>query len=236
MRLQKYMAHAGVASRRKCEEIIAQGRVKVNGEIIDTQGYIVEEGDRVTVDGKRIRPVRRNTYILMNKPRGIVSSAKDNKDRQTVLDLLAPNIRARLYPVGRLDMDSSGLILLTDDGELTERLLHPKYEIEKTYKVTVTGLVTEEDAQALSAGVKLNDGMTAPGEFKILEHRNKKTRLECTIREGRNRQIRRMFESLGYEVIQLERIAFGPLSIRGLGKGDYRPLREKEIRMLKSWK
>lgn len=131
MRLQKYMAHAGVASRRKCEEIIAEGRVKVNGEVVDTQGYIVEEGDRVTVDGKKVRPVKRNTYILMNKPRGIVSSAKDNKDRQTVLDLLSSDIRARLYPVGRLDMDSSGLILLTDDGELTERLLHPKYEIEK---------------------------------------------------------------------------------------------------------
>lgn len=236
MRLQKYMAHAGVASRRKCEEIIAEGRVKVNGEVVDTQGYIVEEGDRVIVDGKKVRPVKRNTYILMNKPRGIVSSAKDNKARQTVLDLLSSDIRARLYPVGRLDMDSSGLILLTDDGELTERLLHPKYEIEKTYKVTVNGLVSEEEAKELSKGVKLKDGMTAPGEFKIIEHRNKKTRLECTIREGRNRQIRRMFESLGYEVIQLERIAFGPLKITGLGKGDYRPLREKEIRSLKSWK
>ena len=236
MRLQKYMAHAGVASRRKCEEIIAEGRVKVNGEVVDTQGYIVEEGDRVTVDGKKVWPVKRNTYILMNKPRGIVSSAKDNKDRQTVLDLLSSDIRARLYPVGRLDMDSSGLILLTDDGELTERLLHPKYEIEKTYKVTVNGLVTEEEAKELSKGVKLKDGMTAPGEIKIIEHRNKKTRLECTIREGRNRQIRRMFESLGYEVIQLERIVFGPLKITGLGKGDYRPLREKEIRSLKSWK
>lgn len=236
MRLQKYMAHAGVASRRKCEEIIAEGRVKVNGEVVDTQGYKVEEGDRVTVDGKKVWPVKRNTYILMNKPRGIVSSAKDNKDRQTVLDLLSSDIRARLYPVGRLDMDSSGLILLTDDGELTERLLHPKYEIEKTYKVTVNGLVSEEEAKELSKGVKLKDGMTAPGEFKIIEHRNKKTRLECTIREGRNRQIRRMFESLGYEVIQLERIAFGPLKITGLGKGDYRTLREKEIRSLKSWK
>lgn len=174
MRLQKYMAHAGVASRRKCEEIIAEGRVKVNGEVVDTQGYIVEEGDRVTVDGKKVWPVKRNTYILMNKPRGIVSSAKDNKDRQTVLDLLSSDIRARLYPVGRLDMDSSGLILLTDDGELTERLLHPKYEIEKTYKVTVNGLVTEEEAKELSKGVKLKDGMTAPGEFKIIEHRNKK--------------------------------------------------------------
>lgn len=152
------------------------------------------------------------------------------------MDLLSSDIRARLYPVGRLDMDSSGLILLTDDGELTERLLHPKYEIEKTYKVTVNGLVTEEEAKELSKGVKLKDGMTAPGEFKIIEHRNKKTRLECTIREGRNRQIRRMFESLGYEVIQLERIAFGPLKITGLGKGDYRTLREKEIRSLKSWK
>ena len=236
MRLQKYMAHAGVASRRKCEEIIAEGRVKVNGEVVDTQGYIVEEGDRVTVDGKKVWPVKRNTYILMNKPRGVVSSAKDNKDRQTVLDLLSSDIGARLYPVGRLDMDSSGLILLTDDGELTERLLHPKYEIEKTYKVTVNGLVSEEEATKLSKGVKLKDGMTAPGEFKIIEHRNKKTRLECTIREGRNRQIRGVFESLGYEVIQLERIAFGPLKITGLGKGDYRPLREKEIRSLKSWK
>lgn len=236
MRLQKYMAHAGVASRRKCEEIIAAGRVSVNGKVIDIQGYQVKAGDKVEVDGRRVRPVQRQTYLLLNKPRGVVSTVKDNKGRKTVLDLVKSDVRKRIYPVGRLDMDSSGLILLTDDGELTERLLHPRYGVEKTYRVTVRGTVDESIAEQLSKGVQLEDGLTAPASFKILEYRNKKTRLECKIREGRNRQIRRMFEAKGYEVLELERIAFGPLKITGLGKGDYRPLREKEIRMLKTWR
>ncbi|MDD7362923.1 MAG: pseudouridine synthase [Firmicutes bacterium] len=237
MRLQKYMAHAGVASRRKCEEIIAEGRVAVNGTTIDTQGYQVEPGDTVTVDGKKIRPVRHYTYILLNKPRGVVSTAKDNKGRKTVLDVVSRDFRGkRLYPVGRLDMDSSGLLLLTDDGELTEKLLHPRYEMEKTYRVTVKGRVDKESVQNLSRGIELDDGPTAPASFKILDYRNDKTRLECKIHEGRNRQIRRMFEKEGHEVVQLERVAFGPLKLGDLGKGQYRPLRDKEIRMLKSWK
>lgn len=236
MRLQKYMAHAGVASRRKCEEIIDAGRVKINGETVTEQGMKVEEDDRVTVDGKLLRLPKTNHYILLNKPRGVVSTADDNKGRKTVLDLVPLRKGRRLYPVGRLDMDSSGLLLLTDDGELTQRLLHPKYELEKTYRVTVKGIVDEETAHKLSSGIELNDGMTAPANFKILEHRNAKTRMEVVIHEGRNRQIRRMFEAVGAEVVELERIQMGPLKLGMLGKGEYRPLREKEIRVLKSWK
>lgn len=236
MRLQKFMAHAGVASRRKCEEIIEAGRVKVNGETVTEQGVQVEENDKVTVDGKPLRIPKSNHYILLNKPRGVVSTADDNKGRKTVLDIVPVAKGCRLYPVGRLDMDSSGLLLLTDDGELTQHLLHPKYELEKTYRVTVKGVIDEDTAKKLSSGVQLKDGMTSPATFRILEHRNAKTRLECTIHEGRNRQIRRMFEAVGAEVVELERIQMGPLKLGQLGKGEYRPLREKEIRMLKSWK
>ena len=236
MRLQKYMAHAGVASRRKCEEIIDAGRVKVNGETITEQGMKVEESDKVTVDGKLLRLPKTNRYVLLNKPRGVVSTVDDNKGRKTVLDLVVTGKGQRLYPVGRLDMDSSGLLLLTDDGELTQRLLHPKYELEKTYRVTVKGVVDEATAQKLSSGIELEDGITAPATFKILEHRNAKTRMEVTIHEGRNRQIRRMFEAVGTQVVELERIQMGPLKLGQLGKGEYRPLREKEIRALKSWK
>ena len=235
MRLQKYMAHAGVASRRKCEEIIDAGRVKVNGETVTEQGIQVEESDKVTVDGKLLRLPKTNRYVLLNKPRGVVSTVDDNKGRKTVLDLVPTGKSRRLYPVGRLDMDSSGLLLLTDDGELTQRLLHPKYELEKTYRVTVKGMIDEDTAKNLSSGVQLKDGMTAPATFKILEHRNSKTRMEVTIHEGRNRQIRRMFETVGAEVVELERIQMGPLKLGQLGKGEYRPLREKEIRALKSW-
>ncbi len=236
MSLQKYMAHAGVASRRKCEEIIDAGRVKVNGETVASQGRQVGEGDKVTVDGKLLRMPKANHYVLLNKPRGVVSTVDDNKCRKTVLDIVPTRKGQRLYPVGRLDMDSSGLLLLTDDGELTQRLLHPKYELEKTYRVTVRGIVDEKTVKKLSSGILLSDGMTAPAEFKILEHRNAKTRLECIIHEGRNRQIRRMFEAVGAEVVELERIQMGPLKLGHLGKGEYRPLKEKEIRMLKSWK
>lgn len=226
------MAHAGVASRRKCEALITEGRVSVNDKVVNVQGYQVSKGDRIMVDGKPIHLVKKFTYILMNKPRGVVSTVKDNKGRRTVLDLLSDQSNRRLYPVGRLDMDSSGLILLTDDGQLTQRLLHPKYGIEKIYRVTVLGEVTEDDVQQLSQGIKLEDGITTPAEFRVLEYRNKKTRLECKIKEGKNRQIRRMFQALGFKVVQLERVAFGPIKLKGLGKGEYRPLQEKEIRAL----
>ncbi|MDQ0507760.1 pseudouridine synthase [Peptoniphilus ivorii] len=236
MRLQKFMAHAGVDSRRNCEEIIAAGRVSVNGTIVDTQGHQVEPGDIVRVDGKRIFLPSAHTYVLLNKPRGVVSTVKDNKGRKTVLDIVEGFGNARLYPVGRLDMDSSGLLLLTDDGTLTQRLLHPKYGIKKTYLVTVRGKIDEKTAHTLSAGVTLSDGPTAPAEFVILEDRGEKTRLKVTISEGRNRQIRRMFEAVGAEVVTLERTEFGPLRLGRLGKGEYRPLKRHEVEKLKAWR
>ncbi|MDO5301004.1 MAG: pseudouridine synthase [Tissierellia bacterium] len=233
MRLQVYLAHAGVASRRASEEIIAAGRVKVNGEVVSEMGRQVLITDKITVDGKRIRLKERNTYLLLNKPRNVISTVKDERNRKTVMDFIDQKKYPRLYPVGRLDRDSSGLILLTDDGDLTQKLLHPSTHVPKTYRLTVQGRVTEEEVQALSAGIHLDDGPTAPAEFKILEYRGEKTRLEAKIYEGRNRQLRRMMESLEKPVLELERVAFGPIELKGLGKGQVRPLSKKEVALLK---
>lgn len=234
MRLQKYMAHSGVASRRKSEEMIAQGKVKVNGKIIREQGYIVERGDVVEVNGKKIEPESQMVYVMLNKPRGVLSTASDEKNRKTVLDCIDEFKDLRLYPVGRLDRDTSGLILLTNDGEFTQKMLHPKFELEKTYYATVEGNVRKEELRPLIEGIELEDGITAPGKFRIVGKRSAKTRIECKIREGRNRQIRRMFEAIGHPVVSLERTQFGTLKLGRLGKGSYRELTEKEVEALRN--
>ena len=232
MRLQKYMAHCGVDSRRKCEEYIDSGRVKVNGEVIKTQGYIVESDDRVEFDNKIIKLEKEMVYIALNKPRGVVSTVSDEKDRKTVLDCIGEE-KVRLYPVGRLDRDSSGLILLTNDGQITQQLLHPKHEIEKTYLATIEGEISKEDLLPLNNGIELDDGMTSKANFRIIEKRANKTRVECKIHEGRNRQVRRMFEAINHPVLFLERIEFGPIKLGKLGRGEYRHLSNKEIESLR---
>jgi 23S rRNA pseudouridine2605 synthase len=230
MRLVKYLAHAGVASRRVAETMIAAGRVSLEGELVTDPARDVGEDAQVCVDGRPLSgPERRATYAL-HKPVGVLSTAKDTHGRATVLDLL-PDEGLRLYPVGRLDADSSGLILLSNDGELANRLTHPSFEVPKTYRARLGGRAVGEDAVArLRKGVVLDDGPTAPAQVRrIGEHE-----LELTIHEGRNRQVRRMVAAVGYQVLELRRVRFGPLRLGGLKQGEHRRLSEQELRALRA--
>lgn len=228
-RLQKYMAHAGIASRRKSEDIIQQGRVKVNGRSVTSPGTKIDPvKDEVEVDGEVITREEK-VYIILNKPTGYVTTVSDPHNRKTVLDLIE-NLEQRIYPVGRLDYDSSGLLLLTNDGQLTYKLTHPSHEIEKTYRVTVRSRIKDLELKKLEKGVKLEDGLTAPARVKLLSRREQKTVFNITIHEGRNRQIRRMTKYLGYEVQELKRIAIGNLQLNNLKEGEYRFLTKNRLR------
>ena len=230
MRLVKYLAHAGVASRRAAETIIADGRVSIDGQPVDDPAREVDERSRVSVDGRVLDgPEPRVTYVL-NKPVGVVSTARDTHGRKTVLDLV-PADSGRLYPVGRLDADSSGLILLSNDGELAARLTHPRHEVPKTYRARVGGgSLTREAVRRLRAGVQLDDGPTAPARVRMLGPHE----LELTIHEGRNRQVRRMCAAVGHPVVELRRERFGPLALDGLAAGEHRRLRGRELELLRS--
>jgi len=230
MRLAKYLAHAGVASRRAAEALIAARRVAVNGEIVTDPARDVGPGDRVEVAGRAVEGVESRVVYAVNKPLGVVSTARDTHGRQTVVELVGAE-GLRLYPVGRLDVDSSGLILLTNDGELANRLTHPRYEVPKTYLARVGGgRVGEGALRALRGGVELEDGLTAPARVRRLQPEE----IELTIYEGRNRQVRRMCEAVGHPVLALERIGFGPLRLGALAPGAHRRLSEGEIGRLRA--
>ena len=232
-RLQKVIAASGLASRRKAEEMITEGRVTVNGETVRELGTKVAKGDTVMVDGKPL-PQEELEYYLVNKPRKYVCTANDEHGRNQVTDLV--DTTARIYPVGRLDYDSSGLIILTNDGQFANMLMHPRYHIPKTYHVTVKGLVQRSDVAALSRGIKLDDGIkTLPAKVMITNQDipNERTSLDVTITEGRNRQIRRMFEALGYEVKKLHRTQYGTVRDDQMPSGSYRRLKPHEIKSLK---
>ena len=230
-RLQKIISRAGLMSRRKAEEFILAGRVTVDGKIISELGAKADaDKNKICVDGKELKFDAEKIYILLNKPRGYLSTAKDDRGRRTVLDLVS-GIEERIFPVGRLDFDSEGLILLTNDGDLMNKLLHPKFKIAKTYRVKFQGEVTEEKLNLLRFGVELDDGMTAPAEIFLL---NSST-AEITIHEGRNRQVRRMFAAIGCEVKNLRRIKFANLTLKNLPLGKYRKLTQKEISELKTF-
>ena len=227
MRLAKFLAHAGVASRRAAEGLIAEGRVSVAGEVVTDPARDVDESSRVTVDGRAVGPEPREVHAL-NKPRGVVSTARDTHGRPTVVELVRS--QRRLYPVGRLDADTTGLILLTNDGELAERLTHPRHGVEKVYRARVQPRrVAPEVLRALREGVELEDGRTAPARAR----QPAPGVLEITLREGRKRQVRRMVEAVGHRVIELERVAFGPLGLRGLEPGQSRRLRRAEVERLR---
>jgi 23S rRNA pseudouridine2605 synthase len=233
MRLAKYLAHAGVASRRAAETVIADGRVQVDGEIVRDPARDVGEHSRVTVDGRVLDGPEARVVYALHKPLGVVSTAHDPGGRPTVVELV-PAAGLRLYPVGRLDADSSGLILLTNDGELANRLTHPRFEVQKTYRARLGGgPVGDGVRRALRQGVELDDGPTAPARVRRLGGA-KSNLIEITIHEGRNRQVRRMCESLGRPVLALERVAFGPLRLDGLAPGAHRRLREGEIEALRT--
>lgn len=234
MRLQKYMAECGVASRRKAEEMIQNGQVTVNGQLITQMGTQVEEGDVVAVDGKIIRPEARKHYIIYHKPAGEVTTVSDPEGRACVLDHFR-DYPVRLYPVGRLDYDSEGLLLLTNDGALTKRMLHPSHQVDKTYLARVTGHVNLDAVRSLRSGVMLDDHKTSPAKVRIIKEETFATVVLVTIHEGRYRQVRRMFEAVGHQVLQLRRVAFGPLDLGDLPRGQWRELTGEEIRHLNAY-
>lgn len=234
LRLQKYLAAAGVASRRGAEEMIAAGRVAINGRVIREMGTKVRpEQDRVTVDGVLISAAPRSRYILLFKPAGYICSCEDERGRRTVLDLLS-GVEERVYPVGRLDYDTSGLLLLTNDGALTQSLLHPSRLVDKTYAAEVKGVPTGQALEQLRRGLRLEDGMTAPAQVRVLRRRADGALLELTIHEGRNRQVRRMLEAVNLPVLHLKRVRFAFLDLSGLQPGEWRDLTGEEVSRLKN--
>ena len=233
-RLQKFMAEAGVASRRACEELIRQGRVTVNGETASLGRSVEPEQDRVELDGKPVQKEQRRTVILLYKPRGVVSTSSDPEGRRTVQDYFR-EIPERLYNVGRLDLNSEGLLLMTNDGALANRLTHPRYGVEKTYYAVCDGRLTASEAAKLTNGIELEDGMTAPARVDAVRTTQRgDTSFLITIHEGRNRPIRRMLEAVGHRTLRLKRERFGPLSLGTLAPGEWRKLSDEEIKKLEN--
>ena len=231
MRLQKYLASCGVASRRTAEKLILDGRVSVDGEVITEMGVQVEIGQDIRVDGKLVTPEPEKKYIMYHKPAGEVTTASDPEGRATVLDKFR-DYPVRLYPVGRLDYDSEGLLLLTNDGDLTERMLHPSQEVDKTYLARVSNELTPAEARRLENGVMVDGRRTARAKVKILGFKGLYTDILVTIHEGRNRQVRKMVEQVGHQVVMLRRIRFGPLKLDDLPRGMWRELTAEELREL----
>lgn len=233
VRLQKYIADCGVASRRKAEELILHNKVMVNKTVINQLGYKVHpENDIVSIDGKIIKPESKKVYIMLNKPIGYVTTVKDQFNRPTVIDLLI-DIEYRVFPVGRLDYDTSGLLLLTNDGDLANKIMHPRYKIDKAYIANVSGYPTEKELEKLRSGIKIDNYYTSPANVKILKMSNNSTSIHITIHEGKNRQVRKMFEAIGYKVVKLNRIALGNIKLNGLKEGHWRYLSSEEVNYLK---
>jgi 23S rRNA pseudouridine2605 synthase len=231
MRLQKYIAECGVASRRKSEELIKQGRVKVNGITVSEMGVKVSDEDVVEVDGRRISLEQKKVYIMLNKPVGYISSVRDQFSRNTVVDLIK-GVKERIYPVGRLDYDTSGLLLLTNDGDFAFRLTHPKHEMKKTYIAEMEGVPDSNDIESFQNGLRIEDYVTSPAELTVLEKKKSSSMVKVVIHEGKNRQVRKMCDAIGHPVISLKRIAIGDLYLKGLPEGQWRYLKEEEIKML----
>ena len=236
MRINKYIALCGVASRRKAEELILAGKVKVNDNIVKELSYQVdEENDVVKVDDKIIKEENKLVYILLNKPEGYITTVKDQFDRESVLDLVT-DIKERVYPIGRLDYETSGLLLLTNDGDLTYKLTHPKHEVDKTYVARVKGKLTPDEIKMFKSGLKIEDYVTAPAKLKVIRYDEKTnvSLLEIKIHEGKNRQVRKMCKSINHPVLRLKRTAMGKIRIGECEIGKYRYLTEDEVKYLKS--
>jgi len=231
MRLQKWMAQCGAGSRRACEQYIVQGRVRVNGQLVTQMGVNVEPEDAVELDGRLLTMQEQMYYYMLHKPKGVVSTAKDTHGRQTVVDLLPVGLSARLYPVGRLDANTEGLILMTNDGEFANRLMHPRYHLEKQYRVVMNGDITAAQVERLRQGVMLEDGKTLPCQVEV-ERTGNSCVLYITLRQGKNRQIRRMMEAVGCRVQHLRRIRIGQLTLGDLPMGAVRPLTQQEVQDL----
>lgn len=234
IRLQKVIADSGLVSRRKAEEWIAQGRVTVNGRVVRELGTKVDPAkDHVKVDGRHLKEVPPQVFLMLNKPKGYMSSLSDPAGRPTITDLLT-GVGLRVFPVGRLDYDSEGLMLLTNQGEIAQALLHPRYHVAKTYLIKVKGVLTDEEIGALERGVELEDGLTGPAVVKKIRKAKENSWVEITIHEGRKHQVKRMLETVGHPVIKLTRVRFGSLSLADLPRGHYRYLTDREANQLRA--
>ena len=231
MRINKYLATSGIASRRKADELTRNGNVKVNGVTCHELGYDVKDGDVVEVNGITIAPSNRRVYVLLNKPLGYISTSSDEKNRPTVMDLVN-DIEERIFPVGRLDADTTGLLIMTNDGDFAYRLTHPSHETKKTYRARVFGVLSKERLYALRKGVDIGGFTTAPAEVNIVKQAARYAVVEISIHEGKNRQIRKMFASVGNKVLELERIAIGDVKLANLKQGHYRKMKKNEIESL----
>ncbi|GGN95325.1 ribosomal large subunit pseudouridine synthase B [Saccharibacillus kuerlensis] len=233
-RLQKILAQAGVASRRKCEELILAGKVEVNGEVVTTLGTKADpDADEITVSGRAIK-AQKKLYLMFNKPKGVITSATDPEGRKVVTDYIK-GIKERVYPVGRLDYDSEGLLLLTNDGDLAQKMTHPSHHVPKTYLATVEGIPHGDSLEKLRRGIQLEDGMTAPADLDYydVDQEKKQATIRITIYEGKNRQVRRMFDAISHPVKRLKRISMGNLYLQNLKRGLFRHLTANEVNELK---
>ena len=232
IRLQKYISDCGITSRRKAEELILQGKVRVNGEIVTLLGTRIEEcTDRVTVSGKEIKKTPQKIYVMLNKPKGCITSVSDPQGRNTVFTYLT-DIRERIYPVGRLDYDTEGLLLLTNDGDFAFRLAHPKHQVEKTYVASMKGKPTPDLLKKLSQGIPIEDYIAKANEVRLLSFDEKSSKVLITIAQGKNRQVRKMFEAIGYPLIGLKRISIGTLKLSKLSPGKWRYLNRQEANQI----
>ena len=232
MRLNKYLAHCGIASRRAVDVLIMQGHATVNGEVVQEMGYKVKDKDIVAFKGKVIKPVDKLVYYLLNKPRNVITTSNDEKGRKTVMDIIAAKVPERIYPVGRLDRNTSGLILLTNDGELTKKLSHPSHKVPKVYLATLDKNLSLKDLELIRTGITLEDGDIKADSLHYLEAGSKRE-VQIEVHSGRNRLVRRIFEHLGYDVVKLDRTYYAGLTKKNLPRGIFRPLTKEEVRMLK---
>ncbi|MFZ2898917.1 MAG: pseudouridine synthase [Saprospiraceae bacterium] len=232
MRLNKYVAHCGVCSRRQAADLVKAGKVTVNGAVVLEPFYQIKKGDKVAYDGKAIQPEERKVYILMNKPKGVITTVKDEKDRKTVLDLLKPKVKERIYPVGRLDRDTTGLLLLTNDGDLAKKLAHPSHKVQKIYHVTLERPLHLRDLEKIREGITLDDGFVQVDGIDYVQGSGK-TEVGIEIHIGKNRIVRRIFESLGYTIEKLDRTYYAGLTKKDLPRGHFRFLTQREVIMLK---
>ena len=232
VRLNKYIADAGICSRRKADELIGNGNVKVNGAVMKELGYQVEDGDVVMVNGKKIEIAGKKVYVVVNKPLGYITSMDDDKDRKTVAELVS-DIPERLFPVGRLDYNTSGLLIMTNDGQLTYTLTHPKHEVYKTYIAKVAGVLSDARIAKLRKGVDIGGFITSPAKVKVIKQMPRHAIVEISIREGKNRQVRKMFAAVGNKVQELQRVSIGDIKLGRLMEGHYRKLNREEIEYLK---
>lgn len=233
MRINKYIAQAGVASRRKADALIAAGNVRVNGLVLKEPGYDVVEGDVVEINGRRIQAEEKKVYILLNKPIGYVTTVSDDKERPTVMDLVK-DVDARIFPVGRLDYNTSGMLIMTNDGDFAYKVTHPKHELTKTYRARVAGVLSTEKVWKLRNGVDIGGFVTSKARVDVIKGLPKSTIVEITIHEGKNRQVRKMFKAVGNNVQELERIAIGNIRLGRLAEGHYRKLTREEVEYLKN--